>query len=799
MMRISTIAALMLLAFGAPASAQFADCDALDPAHCLLPFPSDYFTVPDPATDTERRVNLPLLGMPRNVADLPGGIEIGVPIDPAEWNRNDGFSPGTPILAHVPGLDLHRTWGTENRPHAGTPNTPEYFDHRDHIADIGLYQRADAPIVLINTRTGKRHPFWSEMDTHPDTTDARRLLVVRPAVNLEHGTRYVVGLRRLKDAAGETIEPNAAFQAYRDGTATGDRVESMESIFAALGAAGIARDDLYLAWDFTVISRRNVSERVLHMRNTAFALLGDTTMADRIVQGSAPAFTVDSSEIIDEGEFGRFRRVQGTIEAPNFMTLPQGIADPLSLPAARLNYGADGMPAVNAAFPTATFTYTCDVPLDRGPSYPTLYGHGLVGSQSQIQDAQWPRRFGFLPCGADWWGMSTGDLPNIVTILVEMGRFPSLPDRGQQGFINFMYLGRAATHPQGFASHPCFQQNEDCATAGPSVVATATAGATPVFFDGNSQGGIMGAALVALSPDIQRGILGVPGINYSTLLNRSVDWEDAYGIPNYLAYRDPLERQINFGLIQMLWDRAEGNGYAHFLTGNPLPDTPPHEVMLQVSFSDHQVTNHAAEVMARTMGAPIMVPGLPAGRHWEMQPYFTPTATYPYRGSALIYWDSGNARPPNGNVPAEEGSDPHGRPRDEPGGGWQEANFLLTGEMVDVCNGGDYLTEAHPDAGVVVCPIPASPLGAFRAVGAVGGGSGLTAGSGGAAGAALLLLLAGLARLGLARRRSAWIAGPAGRGVLLLLSAQHRRRDNSRVNSRVPDSGAGGLGRPGVK
>lgn len=711
------LATILLLTLPGLAQAQLADCDELDTAHCLLPFPSDYFTESDAGMDSGRRVNFPPLGMPRNGVELPdGSVEVGLPMDPTEWNRNDGFSPGTPILTRVPGLDLHRTWGTQDRPHAGTPNSLDYFDHRDHIADIALYQRPDAPIVLLNAATGERHPFWSELDTHADTTDARRLLALRPAVNLQHGARYIVALRRLKNAAGETLQPGEAFRAYRDGQAAGPRTPHMEALFLTLAAAGIAREDLYLAWDFTVISERNVSERVLHMRNTAFAGLGDTTMADRLVQGGAPAFTVDSSEIVDEGEFGRFRRVQGTVTAPNFMDLPQDLLPaPLSLPGARLVYGDDGLPAVNARQPTTTFTYTCDVPLDIGPSYPTLYGHGLVGSQSQIGDAQWPRRFGFLPCGADWWGLSTGDLPNIATILLDMGRFPTLADRVQQGLINFMMLGRVATHPQGFASHPCFQSNEDCATPGASLVRTATDTQTPVFFDGNSQGGIMGAALLALSPDIQRGILGVPGINYSTLLNRSVDWEGAYGIPNYVAYRDPLERQINFGLIQMLWDRAEGNGYAHYVAQRTLPDTPPHEVMLQVAYSDHQVTNHAAEVLARTIGAPIMLPGLPAGRHWEMQPYFTPTAHYPYRGSALIYWDSGNARPPNGNVPADQGSDPHGHARDEPGGGWQEAHFLLTGEMQDVCGGRDYLTMSHPDS-PGACPIPDRAPGEFVAV-----------------------------------------------------------------------------------
>ena len=91
-----------------------------------------------------------------------------------------------------------------------------------------------------------------------------------------------------------------------------------------------------------------------------------------------------------------------------------------------------------------------------------------------------------------------------------------------------------------------------------------------------------------------------------------------------------------------------------------------------------------------------MLPGLEPGRHWEMDPYYSPTATYPYRGSSLVYWDSGNATPPNGNVPPDQGTDPHGHARSEPAAGWQEAHFLLTGWNVDVCGGGYYLTLRHP-------------------------------------------------------------------------------------------------------
>lgn len=678
----------------------------------MFPFPNDLFTVEDEATATGKRIDFDPMAMPRNGSEATEGGE-GKPVEPAEWNRNDGFSPGTPVMTYVPGLDLHSTWGTKKRDHSEAGmNEPGYFDHRDHIADIGLYRRPDAPIVILDARTGHRHPFWSELDTHPEAVaGGEQALILRPARNFLEGRRYVVALRNLETSDGKRIEPGEDFEAYRDGRGEDEARQRHfdENVFPVLSRAGIRRDDLFLAWDFTIASERNLSERILHMRDDAFGrVLGDENLADRVVTGTAPEFSVDSTEdATDTWTDSRgvereqaYRIVRGRVTVPNYMDRVQQVEGHLQenqlpydlpLPGSRLlDLDGDGLPDQNPVEASVRVPFVCHIPLNGRRNFPTLYGHGLLGTRNQIGDVRWPRRFGFFGCGADWWGMSTPDVPTVVAILADITHFPSLPDRAQQGFLNFMFLGRAAVHPDGFAAHDAFRHE------GKVLVRSATPKRTGLYFDGNSQGGIMGGSLIAVSPDIHRGILGVPGMNYSTLLQRSVDWEGAYAVAYYTTYQDPLERLLGIALIQMLWDRGETNGYAAHVTRDPLPNTPRHEVMLQVAFSDHQVTNHAAEVEARTIGAPIMLPGLPRGKHWEMRPYFTPTRHYPYRGSALIYWDSGNATPPNGNIPADHDGDPHSHPRNEPAGGWQEAQFLLTGWMVDVCGGRPYLTRRHP-------------------------------------------------------------------------------------------------------
>ncbi|HJR18397.1 MAG TPA: hypothetical protein VJ922_01655 [Actinomycetota bacterium] len=701
------------------ASAPRLPCDPLDKSLCLLPFPNDRFTQADPSTDTGRRIDFQLLEMPRSI--------IGKPILPDEWNRNDGFSPGSEVLTFVPGLDLYQTWGTVGMPGGGGPNDP-----RDHLADIGRYAKPDAPILLIDATTGQRWPFWSELDSNPGTGPGERLLIIRPAINFLEGHRYLVALRNMRDGQGGIIPAGAQFAAYRDGTPgpleptfEEGRRASVDAIIETIGTAetgrGIPfdRSELFLAWDFTIASERNLTERVLHMRDTAFAQLGDTDLDDGVVQGEAPAFAITT--ITDESSSpAKLRRVEGTVTVPNFLVLPpqppaEEIPIPVdnpvggslpgqAIPTGRFFYGLEDLPQQNPVMPTIEVPFVCTIPKAATvttPAHPMLYGHGLLGSrfESTGGSTERDRERNFMPCAVNWMGFAEYDVANAVVGLLDPSNMPSLIDRAQQGFLNFLMLGRALVHPAGLASDPAFQ------AGGVPIIETGK-----LSYDGNSQGGIMGGALTALGVDFTRAVLGVPGMNYSTLLNRSVDWEGelinpedvlpAYSSLLYTMFPNSKQQQVVMALIQMLWDRGETNGYAQHVTTDPLPNTPAHQVMLHVALGDFQVTNFAAEVEARTIDARVMDTALMPGRHWSVAGYFgLPSfprdaggAILPWNGSALVYWDSGNLLPPNANVPpSEEGGDPHEDPRRDPRAGDQKAHFWLTGQIIDVMDGGPYL------------------------------------------------------------------------------------------------------------
>ena len=286
-------------------------------------------------------------------------------------------------------------------------------------------------------------------------------------------------------------------------------------------------------------------------------------------------------------------------------------------------------------------------------------------------------------CGTDEIGMSSSDLPNVATVLGNLSDFPTIADRLQQGIVNMQFLGRLLKDPHGFATNPAFQ-------AGAAHIPLLDG---QVYFNGNSQGGILGGAVTATSTDFTRAVLGVPAVNYSTLLNRSVDYTEFAGV-SLQAYPDPIDQQLDFSLIQMLWDRGEGDGYTQHLTDDPLPGTPRHQVLLIEAFGDHQVANIGTETMARSIGAKVWQPALAPGRSPDVVPFWgiAPVPSTPYRGSVLVMWDYGTPRPPLTNTPPEGpqyGADPHGFGHDNPGVAQEALAFLQPdGAFVDVCSGG---------------------------------------------------------------------------------------------------------------
>ncbi|WP_035526295.1 hypothetical protein [Haliea salexigens] len=661
-------------------------CEMLDAENCMFPWPSDVFTVADESLETGRRVNL-------NQESLPANRR-GDRVDPAEWNRNDGFSPSQMILAQVPGVDLAQT---------GAPS----------ISDLAQSLEVDSPVVVIRASTGEQHLVFAELDANTDDP-AEQTFIIRPMVQFERGERYIVALRNLRDSAGEVLEAPEVFRAFRDDTLTDNedieaRRPAMDALFSTLEDAGVERSELYLAWDFTVASARNITERLLHIRDEAFADLG-AAAPDYVIDTLTDFAPCDPDGCTDGQDEQIAREIAGTFFIPNFLDSDEGA------PGSAFYYATpdDGLPDRLNGDNLFAANFVCRIPRSvaedfeappKAQARPSLYGHGLLGSANEARGGTRQNvdimalDHQMMFCATDWAGFASADVPFAIQVLQDFSLMQAFFDRQQQGLLNFMFLARLLKSDAGFAADPAFQ------AAGQPVFDNST-----VYYDGNSQGGILGGALMAVIQDVTRGVLGVPGMSYSFLLRRSVDFnaftpffsgsgtgEDGGGYPSV------KDQSFLLSMAQLLWDRAESSGYVVHIERDPLPNTPVHSVLLQVAYGDHQVSMWSAEFMARSIGAHLRIPALETGRHPDSNPYvgLEPVPAGDFTGSVLTLWDDGpvgagaleggTAPPPITNTPPVEpdfGNDPHSLPRREPAAQAQKSAFLRPegeGRFVDTC------------------------------------------------------------------------------------------------------------------
>jgi hypothetical protein len=645
------VLAFATLLCAAPAQATPRDCDPIDPAACLLPWPNDHFV-------KNGRLAITNAMTPRS--------KDGTPIEASDYNRSDGFSPGQILVTLVPGLDLQRSGVVPNT------NMARAFARRQ-------------PVVVIDAKTRKRQLVWAELNVRAKDP-AKQTLNIHPGVGWKEGRRYIVALRNLRRADGSVIPARRAFRIYRDrlpapNRAAARRRSDFEGMFATLRRAGIRRGNLYLAWDFTIASRRNLTQRLLSIRDRAFGDLGDRDLGDLEVAGSAPTFSVDEVRDVAAG-----KRVSGRVAVPCFLDRPG------CPPGSRFALNKRGLP-VRTPGNVQQARFVCVVPNTASSSNrarPLMWGHGLFGSAAAVDSvAALGGIANAVICGTDFSGMSSEDVPNALAISADLSRFPTMADRLQQGLLNFMFLGRAMLHPQGLSSHPAFAGKIDTRR---------------LFYAGGSLGGILGGAYTAVAPDSQRSALIVPGFRFSLLLTRSTQFS-VFADVLFPTYPDEVDQAIINSMVQILWDRGEANGYAWHMVRDPLPNTPGHTVLLHEAFGDHQVANLATETEARLLRARLRTPALDPGRSVDKTPFYglKPIPSYPWRGNALVVFDTGPLRPPGcgaagapeclGTPPSPvtntiqtQGEDPHGLTGFAPAAVGQFVDFLrIDGSFPNTC------------------------------------------------------------------------------------------------------------------
>jgi hypothetical protein len=616
-----------------------ADCDPIG-VHCGFPFPSDVYTAPA-ATPTGKVLRFGADTLPKAHGTTPFPNEV--------FADFDGWSVASAPMTYMPGATATGL---------ATPAT------------IASTTTPDSPTILLNAATGELVPHWVNLDASVRNQD-QKTLILRPAVLLDNSTRYIVAIRHVVDADGHDVPPTAVFQALRDGTDDPDpsvasRREHYADLFAKLEAAGIHKDGLQIAWDFTTGSKESITGPMLKVRDAALAIVG----------ADGPEFTVKSVE--DNPNDQIKTRVILTARVPAFLTTT---AYMIGDPAPKLLWDAQGHPMQNGWRDMDVLVQIPKVVDEPGRKLGVIQnGHGLFGDKEEGRNGYLAKAaaYGYVTIAVDYYGFSENDTGLAVEGLsgrIELLR--AFVERQVQGMVDQllamrMMIGRVA--------------RDGIRTAdGQVLLAGGVIDPNVRFYRGDSQGGIMGGTYMAISTDVTRGLLGEPGCAYSLLLNRSNDWPE-YGSILAGTFADDRDVQLILGVLQVLWDRTEPSGFVKHLHGD-LPGSPDHQVLLHDAPGDHQVYTGAAHIVARAVGAKLLRSNDPA--HPVVRDVFgLDAADAPLQNaSAIVEYDFALPPEPLDNLPSLQGCDPHDRVRVLGPSLDQQDHFFRTGEIAWYCDG----------------------------------------------------------------------------------------------------------------
>ncbi len=596
---------------------------------CLYPWPIDLLTTPDASTGTGLRLAY-------DPALLPLNLE-GTPFVADELaNIYDGFSPNSQIrFAFAAEVDA-----------AGLPG----------LRDIEGSLAADASVVLIDAESGERWPYFIEPDVTAEPGEPVTMFI-RPMRRLDFNRRYVVGLRGLKDKSGGVIPAPALFRALRDQQTTDvPQLEAMraghEAVFSALTSAGVKREELQLAWSFTTASAERMQRD----------LVAITPQIEAQAGAGGLGYEISGVEVQPNPKLARI--IRGTFNVPNCLTGDAG-------PGALLQRDPQGMPVCKG---TTKAPFVIAIPQqvwDSGSPAPfVVYGHGLLGTADQaIGIAE--QATGVIVAGTDFWGMAEEDVPTIaVALQANFAGAGTLADRLLQSAVNFTTLAYLA---QG----DLLQEAE---FKSPVDMMQTLIDPGAVHYLGGSQGGIMGGTVVAMAPNLSRGILVVGAGNYSLMVWRST----AFSLLNGLwegAQPDTQDREFLLAIFQSTFDRVDPIIFKELIDA-PIGGGPPKRLMLVESMGDCQVPNIATEVMARSMGMSMLGPAVEPV--WGLQDALGEVT----EGSVLLQVDTlKGPRPPDTNIPPADDNGAHGAAIDDPAVVGIVERFIFKGIFENLCDG----------------------------------------------------------------------------------------------------------------
>ena len=540
--------------------------------------PSDIFAFPFP-TDARRGADghLDLRGFP-NPNQVP---VLDTYVDFAEQNL-DGFAASGAIYVRFSApIDTTRL---------PTPQQSTADDATVWLVDV----------TQGSEEYGRRIPFeWSWHATESSTYLPENLLAVRPVFGfpLREGATYaLVVMRTLRDGGGALLAAPAPLREALLGESDGldARITgSLAPLRAFMGSGALNPYEVSVATVFTVCT---VTKDLIAIRKAISEL---------------PVPTPGGVHQIKDGN--GYTVYEGTYPAPGFLFGEK----PYELEGGGFHFDAEGRPLVAE---TEKLRFALSVPDGEAPpeGWPiVLFGHGTGGNYKDfLSGGNAPAKVlaarGIAVIGIDqplhgtrWDGdQSKLDILSFNFINLEAGRAGF-----RQSAIDFFTLTRVARESLGVP-------------AGVSHTGADIAfDPSRVYYFGHSHGGLAGAMIVALEPDLRGAILSGSGGGLAQTLMLRKEPYDLLGVietmlgtlPGELSTFHPV-----ITLVQNLVEVTDPLNYAPYFTNGRLRGGAPMDLLVTEGKQDQATPHVTTEAMAAAAGMPVMSPPVAINLGLEM-------------------------------------------------------------------------------------------------------------------------------------------------------------------------------------
>lgn len=583
------------------------------------PFPSDRLTLPDPAQRTGLRVALPL---PDCAVLVSTCVEIGL------LNELDGFDLSPRLVLPFTGpIDLASV-------------TPQ---------SVFLVRLATGPPEAIGVGRLVYDPSSNTLYARPDTL-------------LEPETRYgLVVTRALRDAEGVRIRASVPFHrflGFRAGSPEARGYQrALGALLAALGRRGLARGDVAVASVFTTGSVTTFLEQArdaLDRQPPAAAAMtapeeGGLAFFPRAALGSATYrrhVRVDPASTAGEGAFREERLPIAALPREAVAGIGVGwfwsrsyLSDE-----GRIDEGPTGSPS-RGPRREAPVPFVVVLPAGVPPPHGwplALFGHGYRGEMfgGAFRLAGTLARFGIATAAVNVVGHGGGPDSELLVQTGEGTRTVRVPGRGRDtdgdGRIEDAEgFGPSAGSPIAALSirDGLRQQVVDLMAfvrairAGLDVDGDGRpdTGTGPLFYVGQSLGGIYGTLFAAVERRVEAAVLNVPGgpivevarlspafralvaeslrRRAPALLEDGADFREELPLrgdgPVILSRSSAGVLQDYLARVEWLGRRGDPVAYARYLRTVPLPGRSPVPVLVQLTTGDRVVPNPTTSTFVR--------------------------------------------------------------------------------------------------------------------------------------------------------------------------------------------------------